>query len=130
MRALARYLDDLPLEKRRLSLVAGYFRLTAGLYVFGTAAAAVLMLTGRLGTRISALNGIASVALGAAYTAGFWYTANLLDDRRRDGAWLALFLFAAPLVAAATHIRSAGFLDVLIPALGIYVLARAWKYLT
>jgi xanthosine utilization system XapX-like protein len=112
----------------RLGVVSAYFLLAGvggSLAVAGITAALVMR---RLHWQTTPANPIVALVGAVVMTVGFFRTSQLLDQRRKAGAQLAAFCFAAPLVGYLTG--SAPSRPTLIVAgAGLALVASVWRHL-
>jgi hypothetical protein len=117
-----------PSGNGRLHLVAGYFQLVG---LAGTVLAAGLiggLIAPPPSLEQSLLHRTINLAVAVSATYGGFRTSWLLDRRRREGARHAVTFFALPLLAAATRLTSAT-AALLIPLIGLGLVATVWRYL-
>ena len=115
-------------RSRRVGLIAGYYRLTA--------------MVGALGFAVTVMGAVANGTLGAAALAhplafvfaplniaASWWTGQLIGDRRRDGAWMAIGSISMGVLDAVIR-RQPGAAGILVLAtVGLAAITSIWKEL-
>lgn len=115
--------------ERRINVVAGYFSLTGVLCGIGASFAVLTLLAAQLPKITIPLSiplVIESAAAAALSCAAGLRTADLLRDRRRSGAYLALVYFAFSLFSVG---RAGSMFTIVVAVLGMLLTATVWKYL-
>lgn len=115
--------------KGRINLVASYFSVAGVLCGIGAGFAALTLISNLLPLVKAPLPVplvIESAAAGAITCAANLRTAQLLRDRRRDGAYVALLYFALSLFSVG---RTGSMFTMIIGMLGLLLTATVWKYL-
>jgi hypothetical protein len=118
-----------PPGEARINLVAGYFSAAGLLCGIGAGFAALTLLSNFLPlikAPISVPLVIESAAAGAITCAANLRTAQLLRERRRSGAYLALFYFAVSLFSIG---RTGSMFALVLGVLGMALTLTVWKHL-
>ena len=115
-------------RSRRVAFIAGYYRFTATLGALGFATA-VVRVAAHIGLGAPSVAHPVAFAFWPLNIAAAWWTGELIGDRRREGAWMALGSISVAVLSAVVT-RQPGTAGILVLAtLGFAAIASVWKEL-
>jgi hypothetical protein len=129
---LAWYVDRVRVASsasRRLDLVAGYFRLSAILSAVGLAFTLAIAAMHWTTFRTVVVAHPLAFAVFPISVGSWWWTARLIDQRLRSGAWMAMGSLGISLLNSLAAHRPGGGLTVVISGLGLAFIASGWREL-
>lgn len=116
-------------RSRRVDAIAGYFRFTA--------AASAVGLVGKLALAAMHWGPFWSSVVAHPLTyvfwpvniAAWWWTGQLIGERQRTGAWMAISSLGMGALSALVANRAGASASIVIAALGVGAIASVWKEL-
>lgn len=112
----------------RLGVVSAYFLLAGLGGAIASAGIATALLVPHLHWRTTPGRPLLALAGAVLMTVGFFRTSQLLEQRRKDGALLAAFCFAAPLAGYLTG-SAPSLATLVIAGAGLTLVASVWRHL-
>ena len=114
---------------RRVDAIAGYFRFTAAASAVGLAGKLVLaaMQWGHFWSAVVAHP--LTYVFWPVNIAAWWWTGQLIGERQRTGAWMAISSLGMGALSVLVANRAGASASIVVAALGLGAIASVWKEL-
>ena len=129
---LARYAEHVHMgtpRSRRVGLIAGYYRLTAAVSGIGLTATLALAPTHWSSFWASVLAHPLAFVSWPFSIATCWWTGELIGERRRFGAWVAVSSIGVGALSQLAAHRTGASATIVVAALGLAAIASVWREL-